>query len=208
MGAAAVLSLRGIGFAYTPEPPVFDALSADIGAGVTWLLGDEGSGKTTLLRLLAGDLAGRGTIRIGGEPLADTGGRRPVAWCDAGAATLDPLSVGGLIDRLRAATPAFDDTALERHVAGFGLGPHLGKAMFQLSTGTRRKVALAAVFAMRATVTLLDDPAASLDAPSVEHLWRTLGAADRDPSRVCLVAAYAVPLGVGSPRTLVLPPRG
>ena len=75
------------------EQALFQALSFDLPAGVSWLGGDEGRGKTTLLRLLAGQLspqAGRITIAPGSgatghrvawhEPAGPAG-----AWSEPGA---------------------------------------------------------------------------------------------------------------------------
>src|SRR5215207_9796152 len=53
-----------------------DAISLDIGPGVTGLLGPNGAGKTTLLRMVATVLApDSGALRMLGEDPADAGGR-------------------------------------------------------------------------------------------------------------------------------------
>ena len=203
-----VLALRGLGFAY-PEAAVFSGWSIDIGPGVTWVVGDEGSGKTTLVKLLAGELAGAGEILLDGEPLqAGAAARRPqVAWVDARDERADGLGVGEFFAAMRASCPAFDPGALDHHVAGFALTPHVGKSLFQLSTGTRRKVGLAAMLAAGARLTLLDDPTAALDGPSVGHLMHTLAGFATHPSRAWIVTGYEPPPGVPGASVVRLPPR-
>lgn len=203
-----LLAVRRLAFAY-PDATVFDGWSADISPGVTWLVGDEGSGKTTLLKLLAGELSGSGDITLDAEPLpAGAAARHPrVAWIDASDERFDGLGVGEFFAALREAHPAFDPVALERHEVGFALTPNLGKSLFQLSTGTRRKVALAAALAAGARLTLLDDPSAALDGPSVGHLMRTLADAATHPSRAWIVSCYEPPTIPGA-HVLRLPRRG
>ncbi len=61
--------------------------------------------------------------------------------------------------------------------------------MFQLSTGSRRKVALAALLAAGCPLTLLDEPGAGLDAASLRHLRQALSEANADPARATIVVA-------------------
>jgi energy-coupling factor transporter ATP-binding protein EcfA2 len=70
--------------------------------------------------------------------------------------------------------PQFDHALLPALTEGLSLTPHLEKKLFMLSTGSKRKVYLAAAFAARATLTLLDDPYASLDRASINFVAATL----------------------------------
>jgi ABC-type nitrate/sulfonate/bicarbonate transport system ATPase subunit len=81
-------------------------------------------------------------------------------------------------------------------IEGFGLQQHLVKPLYMLSTGSRRKVWLSAALAAGAPLTLIDQPFAALDAPSIRFLTEQLHAASQDHSRVWLLADHAPPDGV------------
>ena len=185
----------------------FSDLTLDIGAGVTLLHGDSGSGKTTLLRVIAGDLAADGRIALHGRSRDGDAARwtRDVGVLDAADARLDELTADGVMAAVRDRHGALDETAWHRHVEAFGLRPHLAKAMFQLSTGSRRKVALAALLAARCPLTLLDEPDAGLDAASLRHLRLALAEADADGERATLVVASFGLDGLACSATVALP---
>ena len=63
---------------------------------------------------------------------------------------------------------------------------------YQLSSGSQRKVLLAAALANGAVLTLLDEPLAALDKPSISYLLQALEAEARAPmlGRAVLVAHY------------------
>jgi ABC-type Mn2+/Zn2+ transport system ATPase subunit len=82
------------------------------------------------------------------------------------------------------------------HVAGFALAEHLAKPFHALSTGTRRKVCMAAALASGAPLTLIDDPIAGLDKPSVTYLAQALNSCADQPERAVVVAHHAPLPGV------------
>ena len=183
-------------FGWPGQPPLFRGASFTLPAGVAWLGGDDGAGKTTLLRLLAGALpAQAGVVRVQGD----------VFWVDPRADGCDALTPGGCFERMARQHPAFDHARLETLVTALDLVPHLGKRLDMLSTGSRRKVWLAAAFASGATLTLLDQPFAALDKPSAAQVGQWLQQAARDPARSCVVADYAPPPGLALSATLSLP---
>ena len=197
-----LLKAQGLTFSYPqqPVPLLFDTLSFSLLPGVTWLGGDEGSGKTTLLQLLAGALPAsdmRGQLQIKGISLTQdrTAYLQQAAWLDPRDTALDAQSARQIFATLAQAHPGCMD-ALQAHIDGLNLAPHLDKALYMLSTGTRRKVLLAAVLAARATVTLLDQPFKALDRPSISYLLQVLAEAARHPGRAWVVADYEAPPGV------------
>ena len=193
---ASILQAERLSFSYSPPPaaPLFNALSLLLPPGVTFVGGDEGTGKTTLLQLLAGVLRADGQLRIQGVSLAQSRSayRRKVAWLDPRDTALD----GQTAKQIFAALPDCDRGVLQGHIDGLSLAPHLDKTLAMMSTGTRRKVLLAAALAGQAPVTLLDQPFKALDRPSIDYLLEVLAEAARHPGRACVVADYEAPLGV------------
>lgn len=189
IAADTVLQVRGLHFAHPDQPALFDGWSADIGAGLTLVQGE--TGKTTLLRLLAGALVGDGRLMLVGRRI-DTdraAWRREVCWIDPRDPVWDPMRPDELMARQQAQHPRFDAAAWQRHLAGFDLAAHRGKPMSQLSTGTRRKVALAAALSAGCALTLLDEPTAGLDRPAIAWLGQALTEAAGDPGRAWLLAS-------------------
>lgn len=90
--------------------------------------------------------------------------------------------------------PAWGEAAWGEHVQGLGLAEHLHKPLYQLSTGTRRKLWLAAALASAAELTLIDEPFAALDGGSIRYLRQTLQALtltlEQGPARWVLVGHY------------------
>ena len=194
--SASILQAESLSFSYSPSPavPLFHALSLALPPGVTFLGGDEGTGKTTLLELLAGALPTSGQLRIQGVSLAQNPSayRRQVAWLDPRDTALDGQTAKQIFAALRHCAPG----VLQAHIDGLSLAPHLDKTLAMMSTGTRRKVLLAAALAAQAPVTLLDQPFKALDRPSIDYLLRVLNDAARHPGRACAVADYEAPPGV------------
>ena len=178
---------------------VFENLSVLLPSGVTLVCGDEGVGKTTLLQLLAGALLPTtGQLHIKGVRLTENrdGYRRLVAWFDPRDTALDEHTARQLFSTLPQRRPGCDPAVLQTHIDGLSLEPHLDKPLFALSTGTRRKVLLAAALASQASVTLLDQPFMALDRPSIDYLLDLLAEAARHPARAWVVADYVAPMRV------------
>jgi len=196
-----LVRVDGLAFSY-PQRVLFDGWSACIGPGVTLVLGGESSGKTSLLRLLAGDLAAQaGSLQIDGvflqaQPQAY---RQQVFWIDPRTEVFDAITVNQFFDQQRVRWPGFwpaDAAAWAELLAGLSLTEHLDKPLYMLSTGSKRKVWLAAAFAAGAVVTLLDDPFAALDRASIRCVLRQLEAVSQQTVRALVLAQYEAPAGL------------
>jgi ABC-type multidrug transport system ATPase subunit len=197
--SSSVLRAEGLGFGFAKQAVLFKDFSFNLPPGVTWLGGDESTGKTTLLRLLAGELhAQSGSLQINGIPLADKDQayRSQVFWVDPRIQAFDALTPQAYWDGVCRQYPAWDAALLADLTEGLGLTPHLSKSLYMLSTGSKRKVFLAAAFASGAPVTLLDEPFAALDKTSIELVLELLAEASAHPSRAWVVADYVAPRGV------------
>lgn len=193
-----VLQAQGLRFRY-PERELFAGLSAALSPGVTFVRGGDGRGKTTLLLLLAGQLpAAAGTLQINGIDLQDRAAayRRQVFWTEPRTEAFDQMTPAHYFGLQRSTYADFDDGVLTRCVNGLALAPELNKQLFMLSTGSKRKVWLAAAFASGAALTLLDMPFAALDKASIGFVLALLEEAAAHSARAFVVADYAAPAGV------------
>ncbi|MGI4847904.1 MAG: ABC transporter ATP-binding protein [Janthinobacterium lividum] len=179
-----------------PGNKLFDGYSIDIGAGVTVVRGGDGSGKSSLLRLLAGAVsADSGTLAIGAVELARQADdyRRQVFWIEPRSEQFDQITPRAYFASLAPRYPAFDQGMLDHVINGLSLAPHLDKQLYMLSTGSKRKVWLAAALAAGATVNLLDDPLAGLDRVSINFFFDQLKRAAANPAQAWVLAMYEAP---------------
>jgi ABC-type sugar transport system ATPase subunit len=157
---------------------VLDVAELRFPAGsTTAVFGPNGSGKTTLLRLIGGlERPSAGVVRIGGAPVRnDPDSRRNVAF-----AFQQAVFVGGSVRanldlalRLRD-IPAADRA---RRIQEAARVRHRGGARPQrrrLSGGEAQRASLARALALRAPVTLLDEPLAGIDRPARRQLLDVL----------------------------------
>ena len=195
----ALLQATGLGFQFAAGPPLFADLSFTIPPGVTLVRGDDGSGKTTLMRLLAGEqqpTAGQvsiGGVTPNGQPATY---RQLVFWIDPKTEAFDQTTVADFFASRQAAWATFDGDVLAACVRDFDLTDHLHKRLFMLSTGSKRKVWMAAAFASGAPVTLIDMPFAAVDKASGGFVIERLQQAAASQERSWVVADYEAPDGV------------
>jgi ABC-type multidrug transport system ATPase subunit len=188
----AILQVDQLCFSY-PQRPLFTGVSLRAPPGVTLLRGGDGAGKTTLLRLLAGDLAAdAGELRIHRVKLgqARAAYQPQVFWVDPRSDAFDQTTAKDYFLSLQRQYPLFAAPDVGRLVDGLQLTPHVDKPMYMLSTGSKRKVYLAAAFASGAALTLLDSPFAALDKPSIGFVMALLHEAAKHPARAWVVAHY------------------
>jgi ABC-type multidrug transport system ATPase subunit len=196
----AVLTIKGLWFRYpNPQVEILTNWSGEIPPGVTLVQGGDGRGKSTLLRLLAGALpADAGKLTLNGISLKDKPDayRRQLFWMEPRADTFDQLTPSQYFESVRSRYAGFDASLIAPLVEGLDLEPHLHKQLFMLSTGSKRKVWLAAAFASGAALLLLDEPFAALDAPSIAFVKERLQGISAQPGRAVVIADYVAPVGV------------
>ncbi len=195
-----MLHISKLHFKYPAAPnPVLADSSATFPPGITLVRGGDGRGKTTLLRLLAGELqADSGRLELNGIGLQDQAAlyQQQVFWQDPRSEAHDALVASDYLNQIKAKWASFDETFLAHLLDGLALEPHLGKQLFMLSTGSKRKVFLAAAFASGARLTLLDMPFAALDKPSISFLIETLKVEAAKAERILVLADYEAPPGL------------
>ena len=204
--APTIFEVKGLSFRY-PERSLFSDWSASLSPGVTLVLGGDGRGKTTLLRLLAGELtANAGEFNISGIKLKTQARdyRQQVFFTEPRTDVFDQMTPVEFFDFQRSSHAGFDEGELALCVQGLALTPELDKRLFMLSTGSKRKVFLAAAFASGAALTLLDMPFAALDKASIGYVLALLTEGAAHPTRAFLVADYSAPTGVPLAATIDL----
>ncbi|MBC3916959.1 ATP-binding cassette domain-containing protein [Undibacterium sp. CY18W] len=193
-----LLQATELSFAY-PGQALFNNWSGEITPGVTLIYGGDGRGKTSLLQLLAGVLpVQKGQLQIQGAYLHTEPDvyRNQIFWVDPATEDFDQMTVMEYFTSLHKQYPLFDETLLENVIEGLGLTPHVDKKLFMLSTGSKRKVWLAAAFAAGATINLLDDPFAALDKTSINFVVKMLTQFAQHSAQAWVITMYQVPQGV------------
>lgn len=152
------------------------------------LVGPNGSGKSTALRCIAGaDQASSGTVELDGAPLDERSAatRRDLAVVMDDLDFFPDLSVIEHLDLLaRAHRVADPGSIVDAVLADVGLEEQAAQLPGTLSSGQRRRLALASAFVRPRRLLILDEPEQRLDASGLQWL------ADR------LVAEKANGLGV------------
>jgi heme ABC exporter ATP-binding subunit CcmA len=148
--------------------PALAGVDLDVDAGeLVALAGPNGAGKTTVLRVCAGLVpVVSGTAEVLGFNLTSQSRqvRSRVGLLGPSGGLYEDLTVA---DNLRffGRASGVDDVDTTAAAKRFGLTGRLSTTrVAQLSTGQRRRVALAALVARRAELWLLDEPHAGLDA--------------------------------------------
>ena len=156
----------------TPQlTPLLQWQGLQILPGLNAVTGDECSGKTRLLRELSTSNAN-------------------AVWLDLRLPEHDDHTPEEVWSALRAQHPGWN-AALQNDLAdALQLSEHLGKRLFMLSAGSRRKVALVGLLASGAAITCLDQPYAALDMASVKVLREFLSDMADHQSRAWVVADY------------------
>ena len=182
-----------------PNQELFNNFTASIPSRITLIRGGDGCGKSTLLRLLAGALPLQsGQLHINGINLQ----KQPenytacVFLAELRTDSFDQFTVPDYFELQRSKHAGFNDSVLAEITDGLGLEEHMHKQLFMLSTGSKRKVFLAAALASSAQVTLLDDPFAALDTASIRFVLGWLNAAASATDRAWVIAGHVAPDGL------------
>ena len=183
-GAPAV-RVRNVEFAYVPGQPVLHDLSLDVPQGAFFgIVGHTGSGKSTLLSLLLRYyVADKGSIEIGGLPLAGIGNER--FRNEVGLVPQDPFILAATarenidmgrslpLERLQAAARAAHAhdfiAALED-----GYETQLGEGGSRLSSGQKQLIAIARALAGEPRILLLDEATSRIDSATEQIVQEAL----------------------------------
>ena len=147
---------------------VLDVAALSFLSGTTTaVFGPNGSGKTTLLRVVAAlERPRSGVVRIGGEDPRVPDGQAP----RHAFVFQERIFLGGSVRRnlalaldLRGVPPAERPPRIAEAAGECGIVDLLDRPARQLSAGEAQRVNLARALALRAPVTLLDEPLSGID---------------------------------------------
>lgn len=204
-----VLKVSGLRRAFGPVT-IIDRFSLEVRSGeAIALTGRNGAGKSTLLRCLVGaDRPDEGTVEVMGNPMSETSPqiRRDVATVIDDLDFFPDLSVVEHLDLLARAHGLDDpDATVDEVLEEVQLVPQSGQLPGTLSSGQRRRLALATAFVRPRRLLILDEPEQRLDTEGVRWLAEKLKAerqqglaivfASHEPSLVETVATRVVELG-------------
>jgi heme ABC exporter ATP-binding subunit CcmA len=204
-----VLKVSNLKKAFGPVV-IVDGFNLEVAAGeAVALTGRNGAGKSTVLRCLVGaDRPDDGTVEVNGTRVSETNPdiRRDVATVIDDLDFFPDLSVVEHLDLLARAHGIPDaDDAVDEVLHEVQLVPQSGQLPGTLSSGQRRRLALATAFIRPRKLLILDEPEQRLDTEGVEWLAARLVAergrglaivmATHEPALVEKVATRVVRLG-------------
>lgn len=174
------------------------------------LTGRNGAGKSTVLRCLVGaDRPDEGTVTVNGTKVSETDAdiRRAVATVIDDLDFFPDLSVVEHLDLLaRAHGLENPDDLVDEVLEEVQLVPQAGQLPSTLSSGQRRRLALATAFVRPRELLVLDEPEQRLDVEGVKWLGERLKSdlagglaivlASHEPSLLEAIGARTIRLGV------------
>ena len=204
-----VLQVENVKTAYGPVT-IVEGFSMKVHAGeAVALTGRNGAGKSTVLRCLVGaDRPDEGTVTVNGVKVSETNAkiRREVATVIDDLDFFPDLSVVEHLDLLARAHGLEDpDDLVDEVLEEVQLVPQAGQLPSTLSSGQRRRLALATAFVRPRQLLVLDEPEQRLDVEGVAWLGQRLKSdlagglaivlASHEPALLEAIGARSIRLG-------------
>jgi ABC-2 type transport system ATP-binding protein len=194
--AQAAIETSGLTRSFARRPAV-DHVTLDVAPGeVVALLGPNGAGKTTTVRLLNGILRpDSGTSRVLGlDPATDgdavrrrTGVLTEAAGLDGRLTVLENVVIPA---RVRGMSRLDAEREARRMLERFDMADRAGEKAQGLSTGQRKRVALARALLHEPEVLFLDEPTSGLDPEATRDVVSLIATLAREHGRTVLLCTH------------------
>lgn len=205
--STAVLDMRAVGVQRAGRP-ILDGFDWRIEAGQRWVvLGPNGAGKTTAIQVLAGRLfPTRGTVDVLGMRLGRVDVRAEI-WprvslasealdrrIPAGQAIFDVVRTGkfGHLARFREEYDEADDARASGLLEALGIAHLAGRGLRNVSSGERKRIAIARALMASPEIIVFDEPTAGLDLGGRERMLATLADLVAAPSPTPIIVTHHV----------------
>lgn len=193
---SAALTAKDLSFAYDEEKVILSHAETQVHTGeIVALTGENGSGKSTLTKLLIGfytPTGGEVELKIGNKTVHGAEIRNYLSY-DSGFVS---VFAGTLKENICMDQP-FDEKKFRKAVDLANLTEFVNEKTAEyeiepegknLSSGQRRKVALARIFYDDRPVFVLDEPTANLDKASAEGMFEALKQVCKD--KICIIVTH------------------
>jgi ABC-type nitrate/sulfonate/bicarbonate transport system ATPase subunit len=203
-----MITLKSVTFGYRAQPLIFDNFDWQVGSGEAWaVLGPSGCGKTTLLYLLAGlRQPDDGQVVVDGQVLDQPRPCTGLILQDYGllswATVKENVSLGLRIRKFYGPdgrhAPREDDAPrnIDRQtdywIERLGLAEITAKFPAQISGGQRQRTAIARTLTLNPDLLLMDEPFASLDAPTRETLQALVFELRAESSLTTIIVTHSI----------------
>jgi heme exporter protein A len=203
--AKPLLEARALCF-HRQDEPVFGPLDFHLDAGeLTLIEGDNGSGKTTLMRILTGLLRPEeGELLWRGEPLTWDRCNGEVVFLGHQLGLKAELSPRENLAFAMGLHGNREHSHVDDALARVGLAGYEDEPVRKLSAGQKKRVALARLLLIPATLWLLDEPYANLDRTGIELVNHLLEAHIAHGGAALVTSHGAVQFHGGEPQRIRL----
>jgi ABC-type nitrate/sulfonate/bicarbonate transport system ATPase subunit len=202
-----MIELQSVSFQYSAKAPIFQDFEWRAARGQAWsVIGPSGCGKSTLLYLLAGlRQPQQGQVLIHGEAITRPRPLTGLILQDYGllpwATVRENASLGLRIRKFYGPDGTHAPSAEEVRDIQARTGNWLDRLGLehvqdqypgQISGGQRQRTAIARTLALNPDLLLMDEPFASLDAPTREDLQRLIWTLRREHELTTLIVTHAI----------------
>jgi zinc transport system ATP-binding protein len=197
----AAIQIRNLSFAYDNIPVISDVHLDIYPKDSACIVGPNGGGKTTLIKLILGLLTPtEGTVRVYGEKPEKE--RRRIGYVPQHAhydarfpiSATEVVRMGRLGNSISGRYTRHDKKAALDALDAVNLADLSERSFSELSGGQRQRILIARALASGGDILILDEPTASLDRQSEQHLFALL--AELNKTMIILMVTHEI--GVSS----------